>query len=106
MVSIDDLLKIALVFAIVFAIVGISYQFMRLISKVVQILEDLRHPIKNASELTDYVLEDYMDARSLVREGIADLSSIKQYLDNPVLIGGFLLKAFSKPKGTLSRREE
>lgn len=106
MLSIDDLLKLVLVFSICFAIVGISYEFMKLIHKLIQILEDLRHPINNASELTDYVLEDYIDARSLVRDGLSDLASAKKYLENPILIGGFLLKALSKAKELFGRKEK
>lgn len=105
MISIDDLLKLILVMSIAFAIVGISYELMKLIHKVVQILEDLRHPINNASELTDYVLEDYLDARNLVREGASGLASAKKFLDNPALMGGFLLKAFTKIRGMASRKE-
>lgn len=90
--------------SIAFAIVGISYELMRLIHKVIQILEDIRHPINNASELTDYVLEDYLDARTLVREGASSLSSVRKFLDNPVLLGGVAIKALSKVREMLGRK--
>ncbi len=106
LLSIDDLLKVVLIFAVAFAIVGISYELMKLIGKLTQVLEDLRHPINNASELTDYALEDYVDARSVVRKGLSDLSSFKGIIENPVMIGSIFFKVISKIKEMLGRKEK
>lgn len=67
MINLDDFLKLILVLSISFAIVGISYQIMRLFSKFTTILEDLRNPIKNINELSDSLLQDYKDARGYLK---------------------------------------
>lgn len=67
MISVDDFLKIVLVLSICFAIVGIAYQIMRLLSKVTSMVEEVRPPIRNISTLSDYLLQDYSELRGYVK---------------------------------------
>ena len=67
MISVDDFLKIILVISIAFAIVGIAFQIMRLLSKATSIMEEPKKPITNISTLSDYLIEDYSDVRKYIK---------------------------------------
>ncbi|MEP7103894.1 MAG: hypothetical protein ABI721_04265 [Candidatus Dojkabacteria bacterium] len=43
---------------------------MRLINKVTAMLEDVRKPVQNVSELTDLTLSDYKAVRSTVKSAL------------------------------------
>ncbi|MCA9379130.1 hypothetical protein KC640_01755 [Candidatus Dojkabacteria bacterium] len=64
--NVDDIVKLALVFAVTFAIVGISYQIMRVIGKLADTIQDLRRAAQNISNASDMVLEDYGKIRGLL----------------------------------------
>jgi hypothetical protein len=87
MVSIDDFLKIILTVSVSFGVFGISLQIMRLLSKVVDILELLKHPIENLSELSDSIVEDYNDIRNYLQmfksaiSGVEKAASSFQFMD-------------------------
>lgn len=82
MINLDDFLKLVLVLSISFAIVGISYQIMRLFSKFTTILEDLRNPIKNINELSDSLLQDYKDVRGYLKSFGGVVSNLNKLMSS------------------------
>lgn len=100
MINIDDLLKIVLVFSVAFAIAGIAFQLMRLISKISSTIEELRQPIKNINELSDLSLEDYKNIRSYAYS----VGSILENLSS--LFSAFNLIGKIKPRKGKEKRSE
>lgn len=80
MISVDEILKIILVLAISFAIAGIAYQIMRLLSKLTSMIEEARPPIKNIGTLSDYLLQDYSDIRRYVKSFAAVAANLSGIL--------------------------
>lgn len=70
--SVDDFGKLALTFAVVFAIVGISIQLMRLIDRATAIADETKNIAKNANKGIELALSDYEHVRNTVA-GLGDL---------------------------------
>jgi len=70
--DISDITKLILVLGLTFAIVGIAYQLMRLISAVTDNLRDLRMTVKNIGVITDELIED----QKLLKEGVKSFVNV------------------------------
>jgi hypothetical protein len=70
----DDFVKIILAVSVSFAIVGLAFVLMRFISKLSEVVDDIRRPVKNIAELSDLTLNDYKDARSFIKS-VFDIST-------------------------------
>lgn len=99
MLTVDDLVKFVLIFSVSFAIVGISVQLIKLIGKLVDVLEDTRHTLRNVNDLSSYALEDYVEARSAVRQALSGLTLLSSLFSNPANL-------FSKAKSTFTKMKE
>ena len=104
MVSIDDFVKIVLVVSVAFAIVGLSLQLMRMISKLTEALEDSRKALKNFNNLSALALEDYVDARSAVKNVASEVIRVKGLISNPAGIFTELLDLVRKSSGRSRRK--
>lgn len=69
--SVDDFGKLALTFAVVFAIVGIAIQLMRLLDRVTAIADESKNIAKNANRGIELALSDYEKVRNMVA-GLGD----------------------------------
>jgi hypothetical protein len=65
--TVDELLKIVVVVGVTFSIVGISWQIMRLISKLADTVQDTRRVVQNVGEVSDLAVEDYKSVRGIVK---------------------------------------
>jgi hypothetical protein len=104
--TVDDFLKIILILAIVFAIAGISFQIMRLLSKFTDILEDSRHSIANVNKLSDMALEDYEIIRNIIRDLSQSIESVKEFAKNPMKLVSDFLSILKSLGGLINRREK
>jgi hypothetical protein len=76
MINSDDFVKIVLAISVAFAIVGISIQLMRLLSKLSDIFGEAKKPVSNLSTLSDYLLEDYNDLRKYIKSLLGLLEGV------------------------------
>lgn len=65
--TVDDFLKIVIVVGVTFSIVGISWQIMRLVSKLADTVQDTRRVVQNVGEVSDLAVEDYRSVRGIIK---------------------------------------
>ena len=94
MLSVDEIVKLLLVSSLAFSIVGISFQIIRLLGKVIGVLDELKNPVKNFSKLADLILGDYESGRKFIYKILA---SIKDSV-NLFALFGKILNFFGKKK--------
>lgn len=82
--NVDDFVKITLALSVAFSLVGISFQIMRLIGKLADSLQDLRKAIQNISNMSDMVLEDYMEVRTILRAVIDLVKNFRSQVIEPL----------------------
>ncbi|MEI7579598.1 MAG: hypothetical protein WCJ58_06245 [bacterium] len=91
--NIDDFVKIILAVSLSFAIVGIAFQVMRLISKVTDNMKELSFSIHNLNKFTERFIEDYDHISNNIKSFSTSISSIgKNIIDPLVSLFGFLQK--------------
>ena len=83
--TIDELIKLFVFGGITFSIVGISFQFMRILSKTVDMMQDLRKTLANANDLSSQLLEDYKSVKSVVSAISNGLGNINDAVVQPVV---------------------
>lgn len=100
--SVDEITKLILVLSVSFAIVGIAFQFMRLIGKLTDSLQDLRKAIQNISKASDMILDDYTEIRVVLHKVLDIANNITSFL-GPLKSAASLAKRFA---GKRNRAEE
>lgn len=100
--SVDEFTKLILIFAIVFAIVGISWQLMRLIGKLADSVEDMRPTIKNVGKMSDQMVEDYKRISNLINSGVGFVTKLKENISGPGKMIAALLAGMNKSKSAKS----
>lgn len=88
--NVDDLVKLALAFAVTFSIVGISFQIMRVIGKMADTIQDLRRAAQNISSASDMVLEDYGKIRKLLDKLFSIIDAIQENIAVPLKAIGWV----------------
>jgi hypothetical protein len=78
--NIIDIAKFVLLLGIAGSIVGISVQFMRLLSAVTENIKDLRKTVKNVGVITDELVVE----QKLLRESIENISGITRKISELV----------------------
>lgn len=83
--SVDDFVKILLAVAFSISLVGISFQLMRLISKLADTIEDSREGVQSASRMARLLSEDYEKARQEIGGLLGQLRRLKEDFVAPLL---------------------
>ena len=66
MITVDATVQLILAISVSFAIVVVSYNLARLIGTAVTLLQELRRPLQNVSEITDLAVDDYKRIRGVL----------------------------------------
>lgn len=82
--SVDDITKLMLVSAAVFAIVGIAYQIMRLIGKLADVVQDARKSVQNLSSFSDMLLSDYQAIHDLLGDVRQIFAALRLNIITPI----------------------
>jgi hypothetical protein len=82
--TVDEFTKLLLISGITFCLVGISIQFMRILDKMVGILDDLRVSTKNLGKLSTQFVEDYQFISKLIRSIANTLQNFNEKILVPV----------------------
>ena len=99
--SVDEITKLMLFTAITLSILGVSFQFSRILGKIADSLQDFRLSIKNLGNLSTQLVDDYKLISNGLRAignllekiNISIISPVSRYID---LAGNFLNKGRSK----------
>jgi len=102
--SVDDFVKIILAVSVAFAIAGISFQIMRLLDKMTDLLKEASNPVKNISTLSDYLLEDYNEIRKVLRSTLNAIGSAGELFSSLKALS--LFKGFIKKKSSSKENTE
>jgi hypothetical protein len=94
--NIDDFVKILLAVSISFAIIGVSYQIMKLIGKLSNNLDEVNHSVGNLNKFSEKLLEDYDFISGEVKALTGAVGNIGRNIIDPIVnLFGFL-KQFKK----------
>jgi hypothetical protein len=80
-VSIDEVSKLIFIISISFGVLAITFQLARILGKTADILQDLRHSIKNLGSFSDQLLEDY----KVLSEALKGITSFLLHFNDNVL---------------------
>lgn len=80
----DDFVKVLLAIAVAFAIVLLAWGLFRILNNLANSISDIRQAIKNTSTLSDYILEDYLKARTEIYGLVSSVKSFKSSFVDPV----------------------
>ena len=94
MEEVDLLLKNALLVSIIFAILGISWQLMKLLSKTTETLEEFRHTNVKVNKLVDKVSTDYEYISSTIKSLSVTIDNLNKEVLNPIRSVGNVFHAF------------
>ena len=87
-------LRLMLASGITISLVGISIQIMRLIGAVVGNVQDLRRSVQNIGKVSDFLLEDYLEIRKVLRRLINFVSNLQDNLFGPLKTVSGLISRF------------
>ncbi|CAG0942264.1 hypothetical protein BROC_01804 [Candidatus Brocadiaceae bacterium] len=82
--TVDDFTKLLLAFAVAFAIIIIAWGLFKLLNTLASSVEDFRKAIKNTSDLSDLLVEDYAKAREEVYSAVQGFKDFKASFVDPV----------------------
>lgn len=82
--NVDDFTKLLLAIAASFAIVIISWGLFRILNNLAGSIQDFRKAIKNTSNLSDYLVEDYLRAREEIYAILKGVNEFKSSFVDPV----------------------
>jgi hypothetical protein len=82
--SVDDFIKLLLFTVISFSILGISIQFMRILSKLTDMMEDLRTSIKSIGMITEQFTKDYQGISAAINSLSGSIKRINDDIIKPV----------------------
>ena len=89
--TIDDLIKLILVFALCFAIIGISWQLIRILGEFITTIKETNFILKSVRELTEKFVEDYDYLIEQVKFIIDSISMLSKAVVVPISkVFGFL----------------
>jgi hypothetical protein len=82
--TVDDIVKLVIAFSLSFSIVGISWQIMRFLNSVTNVVEDFRVIAYQVSGLIEKVLEDYNVITGKVFRIVVPLTNAVEEVVKPI----------------------
>lgn len=94
MEEVDLFLNNALLVSIIFAILGISWQLMKLLSKTTETLEEFRHTNIKVNKLVEKASTDYEYISSTIKSLSVTIDNLNKEVLNPIRSVGNVFHAF------------
>jgi hypothetical protein len=93
--NVDDAVKLILAISFSVSMIAVSYQFMRLIGKLADSVQDLRKAIQNVSSASDLLVDDYARLRKVLHNFLDLLENIEESVLSPIKLLTSLIQSFT-----------